>query len=160
LDYAFELALGFLAYRPRSEREVRERLDKKSVPAAVVDRVVERLRALRLLDDRQFASYWVEQRQTHRPRGARLLRLELQRKGIGADVIAEALEQLVQAEDPIEAALRAGERKARGLRSLSEADFQSKLGQFLLRRGFDYRTAGKVTRRLWSEARSGPPAEP
>jgi regulatory protein len=148
---ALESALAFLSYRPRSEREVRDRLKRKEVPPAIVDAVVERLKQLKYLDDDDFARYWVEQRQTHRPRGARLLRLELQRKGISTDTAAEVLEESSEAEDPAEAAYRAAQRKAHLLRLADEREFQQKIGQFLLRRGFDYETARAATRRLWSE---------
>lgn len=148
---AYEAALAFLSYRPRSEREVRDRLRKKDVPEPIVDSVVERLMRLRLVDDQDFAHYWVEQRQTHRPRGARLLRLELQRKGIAAETTSEVLEQSDQQEVPAEAAYRAAQRKAHSLRLLDEREFQQKLGQFLLRRGFDYESARTACRRLWEE---------
>ena len=43
---ALEAGLAFLAYRPRSEREVRDRLKRKEVPEPVVEAVIERLRSL------------------------------------------------------------------------------------------------------------------
>jgi regulatory protein len=159
---AFEGALAFLSYRPRSEREVRERLQKKDVPPPILESVIERLRRLRLVDDQEFARYWVEQRQTHRPRGVRLLRQELRQKGVDADTTTDVLEQSEEAEDPVEAACRAAQRKAAALRSSDSREFQQKLGQFLLRRGFDYATAGAACRRLWEqrEARHTTPDRP
>src|SRR6266516_3730969 len=124
---AFEAALAFLSYRPRSEREVRERLQKKDVPPRILESVIERLRRLRLVDDQDFARYWVEQRQTHRPRGARLLRQELRRKGVDPDTTAAALEQSEETEDPVEAACRAGQRKAKALSSPDSREFQQRL---------------------------------
>jgi regulatory protein len=145
---AYEAALAFLSYRPRSEREIRDRLKKKDVSEPVIELVLERLRDLRLVDDQEFARYWVEQRQTHRPRGARLLRQELHQKGIARETTAEALQQSDGVIDPIEAACRAGRLKARSLGSLDERSFDQKLGQFLLRRGFDFETARNACRRL------------
>ena len=148
---AFEGALAFLSYRPRSEREVRARLQKKDVPPPILESVIERLRRLRLVDDQEFARYWVEQRQTHRPRGARLLRQELRWKGVDADTTTDVLERSEETEDPVEAAYRAGQRKAKALRASDGREFQQKLGQFLVRRGFDYETARGACRRLWEE---------
>lgn len=148
---AFEGALAFLSYRPRSEREVRERLEKKDVPPPILESVIERLRRLRLVDDQEFAHYWVEQRQTHRPRGVRLLRRELRQKGVDADTTTDVLEQSEETEDPVEAACRAAQRKAAALRSPDSREFQQRLGQFLLRRGFDYETARAACRRLWEQ---------
>ena len=148
---AFEAAAVFLSYRPRSEREVRDRLRKKDFPEPAIEATVERLKRLRLLDDEAFARYWIEQRQTHRPRGARLLRLELRQKGIAADTTMEAVETSAEEEDPVDAACRAAERKAHSLRSLDDREFAQKLGQFLVRRGFDYETARTACRRLREE---------
>ena len=41
----------------------------------------ERLRRDRLLDDRDFARYWVENRESFNPRGARMLSAELRQRG-------------------------------------------------------------------------------
>ena len=57
---ALDAALYFLGPRPRSEREIRDRLARGDYDPQVVDRVVVRLRELRLVDDAAFAAYWVE----------------------------------------------------------------------------------------------------
>ena len=151
---AMEAALGFLSYRPRSEREVRDRLARGQVPPAIVQSTIERLARLGYVNDEDFARFWVEQRQTHRPRGARLLRRELQRKGIATEISGGAIREVEDSEDPSDSAYRASLRKARSLRTLDEAEFQRRLGQFLLRRGFDYESAKGVCRRLWAEVQS------
>jgi regulatory protein len=148
---ALDAALRFLAYRPRSEREIRDRLARRGVLPAIVDGTVARLKQLKLVDDEAFAQYWIEQRQEHRPSGRRLLRVELQRKGLDSDTSAQALDAVGEHEDPVEAASRAGLRKARALRGLDERTFMQRLGQFLLRRGFDYDTCKSACRRLWAE---------
>src|SRR5436190_4663476 len=133
---AYDAALRFLGPRPRSEREIRDRLARHELDVQVVDRVIERLRHLQLVDDAAFAAYWVEQRATHRPRGARLLKQELRQKGISQDVLAEAL----PSEDDDEGAYRAAQRKATSLRALDERTFKQRLGAFLQRRGYGYET--------------------
>src|SRR6266851_2423120 len=79
-----DMALRFLAQRPRTEQEVRRRLLRAGTDEAAIEGVLERLRAHALVDDAAFAQYWVEQRQMFRPRGARLLRAELRHRGIDA----------------------------------------------------------------------------
>jgi len=73
VERAYERALNFLSYRPRSEAEVRRNLYKKDVEDEVVEVVVERLTRAGLVDDREFARYWVENRLQFNPRGARAL---------------------------------------------------------------------------------------
>ncbi len=107
------------------------------------------LRGHRLVDDQAFAEYWVEQRQTFRPRGARLLRAELAQHGItraGADAVTEPLEA-----SAVDDAYRAAARRAVHLSGLDERTFAARLGQWLARRGFDWETVNTVVSRLWDE---------
>lgn len=144
----YDAALRFLSVRPRSEHEVRQRLARHGYPPELVDRAVSRLRELKLIDDAAFAAYWVDQRQTHRPRGARLLKLELRQKGLASEAATEAVDDLGdQADD----AYRAAVKKAHALRSLDERTFRQRLGAFLQRRGFDYDSANTAVRRIWAE---------
>lgn len=148
---ALGAAAAFLAHRPRSEREVRDRLRRGEVPEPIAEQVIERLKELKLLDDAEFARYWIEQRQTHRPRGARLLRQELQLKGIDRELSTQVLDEAAEEDDPVDAACRAAERRARAERAADAREFERRLGPFLLRRGFDYETVRSACRRLWAE---------
>jgi regulatory protein len=143
-----DAALRFLSHRPRSEREVRRRLNEKGHDPDRVDRVVARLTELKLLDDREFAGYWLENRALHKPRGGRALRAELYQKGVGREVVDEALSV---ERDEVDDAYRAALRRAATLSTLDEADFRQRLGQFLLRRGFDWETVTPTVDRLWRE---------
>jgi len=144
-----DTALRFLAQRPRTEYEVRERLGRAGVDQAAIDAAVGQLRQHRLLDDAAFAQQWVEQRQVARPRGARLLRSELRQHGVEA-ATAEAAAAVV--DDSAEAdAYRAATRRAHQLAELDERAFKQRLGQFLARRGFDWDTIAAVVERLRSE---------
>ena len=148
----FDAALRFLGARPRSEREIRDRLARHEFDVTVVDRVIERLRRINLVDDAAFAAYWVEQRATHRPRGSRLLKQELRQKGVSHDVLAEAL----SSDDDEAGAYRAAQRKATSLRTFDERTFKQRLGSFLQRRGYGYETIKPVVNRLWQEATGQP----
>jgi regulatory protein len=147
---AQESALRLLAYRPRSEAELRSRLTRRGLPAGLVDTTIADLRERGLLDDETFARYWVEARQQSSPRGQRLLRRELLAKGIPLDTAREVL----AIADEEEAARRAAEKKARSLHDLDYPTFRRRLGQFLLRRGFPYETARSLVDELWRESRS------
>jgi len=139
---ALDATLRFLAPRPRSEREVRRRLERGGCPAETIDAVLTRLRAHGYLDDSAFAHYWVEQRQTFRPRGARLLQAELRQHGVRAE-----LPELNAEAD----AYRAAAKRARQLTGADEATFRTRLGQLLARRGFDWEVITPTVERLWRE---------
>jgi regulatory protein len=134
IEWAYGRTLDYLSYRPRSESEVRRNLRDKDVKDRIVDVVIGRLKRAGLLDDREFARYWVDNRARFNPRGLRGLRYEMQQKGVSRDIIDEAL-----ATFDVEAAARKAVEA--GARRLSQEDpyaFQRKLKAYMARRGFSY----------------------
>jgi regulatory protein len=152
-ERAMQQALLFLSYRARSENEIRKNLSKHEIPDAVIEETLERLRREGFADDKKFASAWVENRSTFRPRGRRALALELRQKGIDDHTIESALEGI----DDEALAYEAGQKKARKLAlSLSKGqewtEFRKKMSEFLARRGFSYSVIAPIVKRLWNEA--------
>jgi regulatory protein len=135
VERAYERALNFLSYRPRSETEVRRNLRKKGVEEIAVETVIERLTRAGLLNDREFARYWVENRQQFNPRGARALSHELREKGIASSIIAQTLEEDFDQEI---AARKVAEAGARRLAHLDPSEFRRKFKGYMARRGFSY----------------------
>jgi regulatory protein len=134
IERAYERALNLLSYRPRSEAEVRRNLRGKDVEQQVIEAVVERLTRAGLLNDREFARYWVENRVQFKPRGARALRQELWEKGVPDAVVAETLEGF----DEEDAARQVAEAGARRMAHLDPRDFCRRLSAYMARRGFSY----------------------
>jgi len=147
---AMAAALRLVSYRPRSEKELRERLRQRFPDTALVDAVVGRLAELRLIDDLAFAASWVESRERSSPRSRRMLAAELRAKGVSR----EPAEAVVETVDEADAALRAARKKARVLAARPFEEFRRKIGDLLLRRGFGYETANETVKRLWEETRS------
>ena len=125
-------ALRLLAFRPRTIHEMRERLAQK-VGAAEADLTVQQLQAEGLLNDAHFANQWRESRERHRPRGRKILRQELRRRGVADDVIEGVLADF----NSDEVAYRAGLKYASKQTSCDERTFRRRLGAFLHRRGFE-----------------------
>jgi len=145
-------AAHYLGYRPRSEFELRERLQRRGFDGDNVDAVLAKLKEQGLVDDMAFAQFWRDNRQSFSPRSQWLTKLELRRKGVAADII----DQVVDAVDNTDSAYRAALSKAR---SLSRSDYQSfrrRLGEYLKRRGFGYGVINHTVERIWQEqGRSG-----
>ncbi len=145
---AYDRALRFLSYRPRSAAELRRHLAEAAYDPDTVEETLARLTEQGYLDDAEFARFWVENRQRFRPKGERALRQELRQRGLDADIIAGALAGI----DAAEAAYQAARPRAERLAQVAQADptgFRRRLSDFLLRRGFDYDvTAAAVTRLL------------
>lgn len=147
-EVAFQRALRFLNYRPRSEMEIRRKLTEIGFDESVIAETIERLRHANLISDTRFAREWVENRSAFRPRGRRVLAMELRQKGLADDVIQRALDGTVDEE---ELAYQAAMRKGRRWAELDYAAFRERLSAFLMRRGFSYGTISSLVQRVWDD---------
>ena len=140
-------ALRFLSHRPRSEAETRMRL-RRDFGEETIDRVILQLKARQMIDDFAFDRFWRENRESFSPRSERMLKLELRRKGICAEIVDEVLEGIDEAED----AYRAAQRSAASLSREDYDAFRQRLGALLRRRRFSYEVANQAIERLWRDA--------
>jgi regulatory protein len=140
-------AARYLSYRPRSESELRQRLQQRGFDGDSVEAVIARLKEQGLVDDVAFAQFWKDNRQSFSPRSRWLTRLELRRKGVAGDVI----DQVVNAVDDNESAYRAAQSKARSLPVSDYQNFRRRLGEYLKRRGFGYGVIAHTVEQLWRE---------
>jgi regulatory protein len=147
VEQAYQRALHFLSFRIRSEQEIRLNLQKHQLPENIIDPVLNRLRERSLVDDRDFAQQWIDNRNRFHPRGKRALSSELYRKGIPNQIIEETLNDL----DETELAYKFARKKVDKLKTLDKSNFQKKMYGYLSRRGFDYGLSKEVVRDLWIE---------
>lgn len=146
---AHQRTLDFISRRPRSSQEVMRYLTKHEVAAPHIERLVARLTEVGLLNDLAFARYWIENRDTFRPKGAQAIRYELRQKGVNATIIDEALADSEQ--DETESAYRVAVKLLPRLRAIPDRYlFQRKLAAHLGRRGFGWDAIREVSERLWA----------
>ncbi|MDP1721878.1 MAG: regulatory protein RecX [Candidatus Gottesmanbacteria bacterium] len=143
LDASFH----FVSFRPRSEKEMRAYLAKKLsrlsvIPARdariqfpILDRVIARLRELDYVNDEKFAAWWVDQRQSHKPKGNRLILQELKAKGVAVEI---------KQPDEVGLARQALAKKLERWQTLPKIEQKKKIYGFLGRRGFDADTIRRV----------------
>lgn len=144
-----EAALHFLAYRARSEQEVRDRLKRGAFSPEAIESTIVRLNEWRYLDDADFARRWVESRARGKPRGQRLLQQELRQKGIDAEtskqVIAEAdLDEIATATD-------LARKRLNSMTGEDPIAVKRKVGAYLARRGYGF----DVVRKALEQAMGG-----
>ena len=151
----YQRALEWALARPRSVRETQDYLRQRQMrrkqlnrrreqeekrPLAEINEttmrlVVERLMERGYVDDRKFAEFMVESRQGRKGVSERKLRLELQRKGVGSELIEQVL------------ATRPHDERAEIQRIIQKKGRRydtPKLISYLVRQGFDYETVRSV----------------
>lgn len=144
-EVAYQKAIRLLDYRPRTEKEIRQRLTQKEFSTLEIDQVVLRLKRANLVQDEKFAKMWIENRNDFHPRSQRLMRYELRIKGVAEQTIESAL---ADSADDLDLATRAAAQYARKLNFQDRVLFRKKLSAYLARRGFSYGTISPVIRDL------------
>lgn len=143
----YNAAAQFLSYRPRSEPEIRERLNRHGFDDDSIEAVIDKLKRQGLVDDAAFAQFWKENRESFSPRSQWLTRLELRRKGVADQIIDEAVNTI----DDEESAYRAALKKAGSLSGSDYQGFRRRLGEHLKRRGFNYGVIDSTVSRVWQD---------
>ena len=132
---ATKIAVDALSRRARSRGELAEILRKRGTPEEIIDRLLDRLTAQKLLDDHSFAREWSQLRHRSKGLSRRVLAQELRKKAIAPEVISSVLDEISR-EDELSAAR---ELVAKKLRSLTRCDEQvrfRRLHSLLARKGY------------------------
>ena len=141
-------AITFLSYRPRSEKEVRDKLigktsrkRKEYVDEEVVEQVIEKLKRQKFINDTDFAKMWIEQRIRFKPRSVRVIKRELKQKGISNELIEAQISNFqFPISNELEMAKQLVQKRIKRYRNLSRQEIYQKLGRFLASKGFDWDT--------------------
>lgn len=139
---AMNRALNFLAYRSRSEKEVRDRLVRYGYGGDTVDEVLGRLAELGYLDDEGFAR--TAAREKARKYGPRRVSAALMRGGVKSDIAQAAVEEAFQEQPEHNVAREAAARRYNTLEG-SGAQARRVYG-FLMRRGFSADVCAEISR--------------
>ena len=150
LQKAKDVAYHYLSFRPRSVKEVSDKLAEKNYSEEIVAQVVADLERQRFLDDHEFARRFVEVRLA-RANGSRKLAQDLWRKGVRSEIIDEVLEEFAGEIDSNERAAELLSKQAWRYRDLERDKAKRRMLGFLARRGYDADTASKAVDQVWQE---------
>jgi len=134
----YTLSLKWLALRELSERQVRQRLAARQVPASSIDDVVRRLTANGALDDRRTARAAARTDALVKRHGRRRVAQHLQVLGIDRDLARRVVQDVFAEIDERELLERALTRRlGRTRRSVKDAAEYRRLYAYLIRQGFE-----------------------
>ncbi|MGQ9678596.1 MAG: RecX family transcriptional regulator [bacterium] len=136
-----EYALLLFSYRARSEKELRQRLEKKGWTPAVIEEVIKNLKKTGLVDDEKLARRFVHDRITVGHKGKSRVKAELNRLGIAKEKIEQALKE---APDETEAAQMVLDHFLPRYQNLDPITKKRRLAGLLARRGFSLETINRL----------------
>lgn len=132
LGLTYNKLLRYLAVRQRSRKELQEYFRRKQLSESEADILLKKVEQIGMLDDKRFASSWVDSRRKRKHSSSRQLRYELRQKGIDERTISEALADNEISDDAALAALI--EKKRR----ISRYKDDKKLMVYLVGQGYPY----------------------
>jgi regulatory protein len=136
-EQARALCLRLLTARSRTRAELSGQLAKRGYPGDVSARVLDRLAAVGLVDDTDFAEQWVQSRRANAGKSKRILAAELHTKGVDNEIITSVLGDMdvgaerVRAEELVQARLKRENLEGDQMR------VARRLVTMLARRGYD-----------------------
>ena len=140
-----ERALGLLAVRQRSRRELERRLVQAGFEPEAVAAELDRLEQVGLIDDAAFAAAVVESRMGARGESRRAVGIKLQQAGVDRNVALAALDEAPG--DEQQRADRLAETRATRVSGLDPATAFARVSGFLMRRGYPPGVARQAARR-------------
>jgi len=138
---AYDKALGLLARREQSRRELRRKLDRGGYAGEEAEAALARLGEQRYQDDERFGGMLLRNR-AGQGYGPLRIRMELKTHGLDEAVIRRLLDE---AGEDWTASAAAQLRRRYGGRAPTDRADRAKRAQFLLRRGFSAATVRSVT---------------
>lgn len=131
-DKAYMQAIDLIARRKRSKWEMEQYLKRKGYSNNTITKLLNMLSINKMLDDKDFARAWVENRRLLKHTSKRKLWQELKQKRVPDSIITEALENDETDEQQVLAKIV--EKK----RTQTRYQDKEKLMAYLLRQGFSY----------------------
>ena len=148
--FALDRAVGYLAARARSRREIEQKLLQAGYRPCTVEMVIYKLQRENLLDDADFARQWVESRQTHKLGRSRIAQ-ELRRKGVSQEEAEEAL-SVIDDEDQLAGAIALAEKAAARIKPGEDVrKASSRIAGMLARRGYSWDIAKQAIQQALSD---------
>ncbi len=139
-------ALKLLSYRPRSEKEIIDKMKRKGYGEEVIKGTINYLGNFGYINDKDFATEFTKVKAGKF--GRNRIKLELTRKGIDEKIIDEIIESEFNEEIEYSNALEIAKKKIKSYKDDDRNAIYRKLGSYLQRRGYSYDIVTKVLREV------------
>lgn len=150
-DKAMSMALRYLGYKMRTEKEIKEYLLRKKISEADISYTINKLKEYKYINDSEFTEFWIRDRYNFSNQGRYKIKSDLMRKGISKDIIDEKIESFFDREKETEKIKEIYLKKNPDNEKLSDKELFS-LCNFILRKGFPGSLVRSVVFQLHKES--------
>jgi regulatory protein len=135
--------IKFAMIRPRSEKEIVDWLKRRHIDVLIHRYVIKKLAGLKLINDLDFAKWWVEMRLSQ-GKSQRSMIYDLRSKGISVETIKQVLSEVEI--DEVKMAKDLINKKMYKWQRFDEKIRRQKISQYLLGKGFDWNVINNVVK--------------
>jgi len=143
-----QTAFNFVSYKPRTEKQIRQKLRDKGYEKEEADLAIEFLIKFELVDDIKYAKLFISDFLKRKSSGKSKLISELIKKGIEKSTAQEAIDEYYPHAEDFEIALKATNKKLRIIRHKPKEKQKESLIRFLQSSGFDWDLIRKVLKEI------------
>lgn len=140
---SYSIAVDYLSYSLRSEKEVRKKLKENDIPFEVIEETIQRLHDQRYIDDRIYGESYARTAANINRKGPFVIAQELKLKGLKEEVIALSLEQYPE-EFQIENGIKLAEKLLNKQQRTSSRDTITKVRLHLQQKGYTQDVINKI----------------
>ncbi len=140
LNYSYK----FLNIRPRTEKEIINKLNSKGYDDKIINNVVEKLKRIDYINDHEFCINWLNYRLKVKPVGKKRCVWELINKGVSRDLAFNTVDNLMSNE--LEEKIANDLFKKNFVKYKIKNNGIKKLKMFLYRRGFSIEIIEKISK--------------
>lgn len=146
-DLGFQLALNYLSYQLRTEKELQTYLKENEIESVDRQKIVKRLKTMDLLNDLVYGESYVRTQMRLGDKGPRVIQQKLKQKGLKDSDIQQVLD-LYENEEQFEIALHTAQKALRKYHHKSRHEVQRKLQQLLMTKGFNSDLSKRVLQEI------------
>lgn len=147
-NHGKKIAYTYLSYKPRSKKELINKLKEKKIPGNIIEDLTKLLEEQKYLNDKTYAKNFLENKLHRKPLGKRLLQMKLTEKGIDKETTEETINEFYSEEKEIILAGELLKKYEKKIKYKNNFDKKQKCYQYLISRGFEYEIANKVLNNL------------
>jgi len=138
-NYGKNVAYKFLSYKPRSIKEVKNKLTYKKISKESVEKIIEHLKKYQFLNDESYAKMYLEQKTNSKGMGKSMVTFKMIDKGIDKEMITKVIDENYPEEKQIEAGKKLIEKYLKKKQKIEDKnELKKKCYQYLFSRGFSY----------------------
>ena len=146
---AKQSAYIFAAYKPRSEKQVRDKLKGMKYDQDKINFAIDFVSDFNLIDDNKFAISFVKDYLQRKPSSISKLKMELKIKGIDLQIIDKTLLEFGIEENELEFAIKSAEKKLKKINFKPKEKHKELVKTHLLREGFKYDLIKQVIEKMF-----------